>query len=318
MSADQVWWQVRFAVPAEMAEAVAWVLAEEFDLAVEVRDETTMSKASEPVKLDEGEAPLAERVAGAGAGGAGDEAGQSVVVIGLPAAPPADLDATITHCLARLGLGRAQVQTRRRTDNTWREGWKAFFRGARLSPRIAVHPPWEKSPADVPAAVVIDPGMAFGTGTHETTRGVIRVLDAVLAETGPTTVLDVGCGSGILAIAAALLGHRVVGVEIDPVALDNARENLERNGVGEQVELVEGSADSVVGRFGVVVANILAVVLIQIAPEIAARCLPGGVLVLSGMLANQVEAVQAAYRKFELVERSEEGDWVILRLRAPS
>lgn len=288
---ERPWWQVRFEVPAELADAAAWLLAEGLDLPVEVQDESTMHKA-----------------------GSADPA----VVIGLPSAPPEDIEARITAVLAQLGLPPAAVQTRRRTDNTWRDGWKAFFRGARLSERIAVHPPWERPPAAVPAAVVIDPGMAFGTGTHETTRGVIKALDDALAADPSTAVLDVGCGSAILAIAAALLGHRAVGVEIDGEALDNARRNIARNRVGDRVELVLGSADAVAERFGVVVANILASTLIEIASQIIARCAPGGALILSGVLAHQFDAVRAAYADFALVERRMEGEWVIAVLRAPA
>ncbi|MCB9536418.1 MAG: 50S ribosomal protein L11 methyltransferase [Myxococcales bacterium] len=160
--------------------------------------------------------------------------------------------------------------------------------------------------------MIIEPGMAFGTGTHETTRGVMRALDAHLPA-APATLLDVGCGSAILSIAAARLGHRAVGVEIDPVAVDNARHNLRLNGVEDRVELHVGSADAVEGRFPIVVANILAHILIELAPLIIERT--GDVLVLSGMLHGQVDAVRAAYAGLDEVERFEEGPWTVLVLR---
>lgn len=284
------WWQIRFEVPAELAGAVAWLLAEDLDLPVEVQDTTTLDKGT---------------------------AETSNIVVGLPQAPPLDLDARVGDCLARLGLPPVDVQTRRRDDTDWRDGWRAFFRGVRLSDRVAVHPPWEKPPKGVPAAVIIDPGLAFGTGTHETTRGVMRALDRVLAARfadAPTTLLDVGSGSAILSIAAAKLGHRAIGVEIDPVAVRNARANVERNRVGDDVELVEGSADAIVGRFDLVVANILATILIDIAESIIARCAPGGALILSGLLAPQRDAVLAAYPGFDLAAETTEGEWVILEL----
>lgn len=284
------WWQVRFEVPAEMADAAAWLLAQDLDVPVEVQDETTMARHG--------------------------DAASCAVVVGLPEAPAADIEARIAACLAQLGLPPAEVATRRSEDEGWKDGWKAFFRGAPLSARVGVHPPWEAPPAR-PVAVCIDPGLAFGTGTHETTRAVMRVLDDRLGDRPPLDVLDVGCGSGILSIAVAKLGHRAVGIEIDPVAAQNAVENVARNGVGDRVRLVVGSADAVEGRFPLVVANILAVILVEIAPQIAARCAPGGTLVLSGMLHEQVERVRAAYAGFALEARVDEGPWAVLVLRAP-
>lgn len=287
------WWRVRFEVPEALADAAAWLLAAELDVPVEVQDQSTMARHA--------------------------DAGTCAVVVGLPEEPPADIDARIAECLAQLGLPPAAVATRRSDDESWKDGWKAFFRGAPLSARFAVHPPWEAAP-DRPHGIVIDPGLAFGTGTHETTRGVMRALDEWLGDRPPLDLLDVGCGSGILSIAAALLGHRAVGVEIDPVALQNAVDNVARNGVGDRVELHAGSADlPALGdrRFPIVVANILAVILIDIAPQIMARCAPGGALLLSGMLHDQVERVRAAYAGFALEDHREEGPWAILRLRAP-
>jgi len=284
------WWKVRFEVPAQLADAAAWLLAQALDEPVEVQDGTTMARHG--------------------------DATHCAVVVGLPEEPPGDIDAQITGILGQLGLPPATVSTCRSDDESWKEGWKAFFRGAPLSDRVGVHPPWE-APPDRPVAVCIDPGMAFGTGTHETTRGVMQALDLELGDRDPLTMLDVGCGSGILAIAAAGLGHRVIGVEIDPVAVENARENVARNGVADRVELRVGSADGVEGTFPLVVANILARILVDIARPISARCAPGGTLILSGMLDGQVARVRAAYPEFELIDRRDEGPWVILRLRAP-
>lgn len=287
------WWSVRFAVPAPMAEAAAWLLAEALDVPVEVQDGSTMARHG--------------------------EADTCAVVVGLPQAPPADIDRQIAECLGRLGLPPTDIATRRTDDDTWKDGWKAFFRGASLSTRIAVHPPWE-APPPRPVTVAIDPGLAFGTGTHETTRGVMAALDDWLGERPPLELLDVGCGSAILSIAAAKLGHRAIGVEIDDVALQNARENVARNAVQARVTLHHGSADHPAldgRRFPLVLANILAVILVEIAPAIRARCAPGGALILSGMLVDQVERVRAAYPGFVVERRLEEGPWVILVLRAP-
>lgn len=284
------WWQVRFAVPAEMAEAAAWLLAERLDVPVEVQGDDTMLKA-------------------------GPE-GWSVVV-GLPQAPPHDIEAQITGCLGQLGLPPAAVHTRRSDDESWREGWRAFFRGGPLSPRVGVHPPWEDPPPR-PVAVCIEPGMAFGTGTHETTRAVMDLLDETLGDRPPLSVLDVGTGSAILAIAAARLGHRVVGVDTDAVALENAAENVARNGVADRVKLRVGSADAVDTRYPLVVANILARILVRIAPAVMARCAPGGELILSGMLTHQVDAVLEAHPGFVERARRVVGPWVAVVLKAPA
>lgn len=279
-------WRASFEVPAALADAAAWLLAEALDTPVEVQDATTMDKS--------------------------DAAEVHRVVVSFEAAPPDDLQAQVDACLADLGLAATAVRTQRHDEDTWKEGWKAFFRGQRLSPRVAVRPPWEADDPEAPVTVIIDPGLAFGTGTHETTRGVMRALDAHLPP-APSAVLDVGCGSAILSIAAARLGHRAVGVEIDPVAVQNARHNLKLNGVEDRVTLHVGSADAAAGRFPLVVANILAHILVELAPLIVDRV--GDVLILSGMLHGQVDAVRAAYAGLDEVERFEEGPWTVLVLR---
>ncbi len=275
------WWQVAVDVPAEHAEVVAWLVAEATGHAAEVQDGTTMSRAD-----------------------------GARVVLSLEAEPTDDLVGAVGEALRTAGAPEAPISTRRDDDDGWRDGWRAFFRAAVLSERIGVHPPWEAPPA-VAAPVQIDPGLAFGTGTHATTRGVARMLDRLLASRPGAALLDVGCGSGILSIAAKRLGHPATGVEIDPVALENARHNARLNGV--ELDLRVGSAADVEGRFPIVVANILATILVDIAPEVRARV--GGDLVLSGLLPSQESAVLAAYAPLEVVTREAEGEWVVLHLR---
>ncbi len=280
------WWQVAAAVPADLAEAVAYLLADRLGIAVEVQDAGT---------LIQGDAPETARV-----------------VIGLEAAPDEGLAQAFDEVLADLGLEGVVVQTRRRDDQDWRDGWKAFFKPLKLSDRFAVRPPWEPAMALVDHSIIIDPGMAFGTGQHVTTRVALAALDAILADRAPTTVLDVGTGTGILAIAAALLGHQAVGVDNDAVALENAAVNIAINGVADRVVLVVSETPNL-GVFPVVVSNIIAPVLIELAPAIAAST--GQDLVLSGLLESQEAAVQAAYPGFERHGRWQEGDWVVLHLR---
>jgi ribosomal protein L11 methyltransferase len=281
------WWQISFDLPdEEIAETLAGLLAAHTGAAVEVRDSTTMLKA---------------------------EPGTAQVVAGFGEPPPADLESVVTEWLETFGLPAVPVRTRRSEDESWREGWRAFFRGARVSDRIWVRPPWEAADPAADVTVVVDPGMAFGTGTHETTRGCLRMLEALLDPVPATPVLDVGCGSGILAIAAALFGAQAVGVDNDPDATDNAAHNVALNGVADRVRLVTGTVDDVPGRFDVIVANILAPVLIALAPELRARC--GRDLVLAGLLTKDEDAVCAAYPDFEKARRLTDGDWCILHLR---
>ncbi len=280
------WWQMSVDVPEDLADTLAALLAEHTGAAVEVRDATTMSKA----------AP-----------------GNAQVVAGMAEAPPADLESMVTEWLDFLGFPGAVVRTRRSEDESWREGWRAFFRGSRVADRIWVRPPWEAPDPQAAVTVVVDPGMAFGTGTHETTRGCLKMLEGLLDPPPATPVLDLGTGSGILAIAAALFGARAVGVDNDPDATDNARHNAALNGVEDRVEWITGTIDAVQGPFDVVVANILAHVLIELAPALTAVARRD--LVLAGLLEKDADAVVAAYPAFALVRRLAEGEWAILHLR---
>jgi ribosomal protein L11 methyltransferase len=179
-------------------------------------------------------------------------------------------------------------------DEDWSETWKRGLAPFAIG-RVFVRPSWTDAPAPPGSVeVVLDPGMAFGTGTHPTTALCLRALDRLLVERPGAAVLDVGTGSGLLAIAARKLGaKRAAGTENDPVALRVAGENAARNGV--EVALHLAAPEGVPGEFDVVVANILANTLAELAPAIAAKVAPGGALLLSGLLAGQEEGVRAAY-----------------------
>jgi ribosomal protein L11 methyltransferase len=205
-------------------------------------------------------------------------------------------------------------------DQDWGEAWKAGLAPAVVG-RVYVRPSWiDASPPPGTVEVVLDPGMAFGTGTHPTTRLCLEALGDLLAEAPGSDVLDVGTGSGLLAIAAKKLGaRRVAGTEEDALALRVAGENAGRNGV--VLELHLAPPDAVPGRFRVVVANILANTLVALAPAISSRLSPGGALLLAGILAGQEDEVEAAYEEAGLSrdrprERSE-GEWRLLAFRAP-
>jgi ribosomal protein L11 methyltransferase len=179
-------------------------------------------------------------------------------------------------------------------DADWGEEWKKGLDAFAVG-RVWVRPTWVKRPAPAGTVeVLLDPGMAFGTGTHPTTSLCLGALSDLLAARPGASVIDVGTGSGLLAIAAKKLGAgRVVGNDNDPIAVRVARENAEANGVA--LELTEASVEEIPGTFDLVVANILANTLVELAPALTAKLAPGGVLLLSGILSPQEEEVRGAY-----------------------
>jgi ribosomal protein L11 methyltransferase len=197
----------------------------------------------------------------------------------------------------------------------WKKGLTAFAVG-----RVFVRPSWIDATAPAGGAeVVLDPGMAFGTGTHPTTALCLEALDAALAARPGASALDVGTGSGLLAIAARKLGAgRVVATDNDPVAVRVAQENAARNGV--ELEVTGAEVSAVAGPFDLVVANILANTLVELAPALAGQVAPGGTLLLSGVLAAQEEQVRRAYRGKGLrpARGRYQGEWVLLAMRRPA
>jgi ribosomal protein L11 methyltransferase len=203
--------------------------------------------------------------------------------------------------------------------DAWRDAWKEHFRPFAITPSIVVRPPWEAY-AEKPGeqVLVLEPGRAFGTGLHETTSLVAGALEGHAAELAGKSVLDVGCGSGILALVAITLGASGArAVDTDPDAVEVTRENATRNGLDERVAADTASLDAIDERFPVVVANIEARVLVPMAPELGRLVTPGGLLVLSGILAPQKDEVRAAYARFALEDAPGKGEWVALVLRAP-
>ena len=206
-------------------------------------------------------------------------------------------------------------------DPDWRERWKRWFKGFTVSPRLGVRPPWEADPAGMEkgaVVVVIEPGMAFGTGQHETTHLCLEALDSLANRPDPPMrILDVGCGTGILSITAARLwGPEVYGIDVDEAALRCAVDNLEPNGVGALVTLSPTPLADVGERYPLVIANIIAPVLLALAEQLVAHVEPGGALWLSGILDAQVDEVTARYAALgaTVVDSSQRGEWVRLRL----
>jgi ribosomal protein L11 methyltransferase len=218
----------------------------------------------------------------------------------------------------------ARVEWRWQENEDWARTWKRGLQPRQVTDRIVVKPTWTEWEARGGEVVIdVDPQMAFGTGEHATTRGCLRLLDATLRP--GDRVLDVGSGSAILSIAAARLGAgEVVAVEFDPDANLNARENLEQNGVSDRVRIVEAMADppliAELGRFDLLLANILSGVIRPLLPAFRAALADGGRLIVSGILqAEHEEVVRDARAAGLRVEREDREDewWSALLLPEP-
>ncbi len=209
---------------------------------------------------------------------------------------PEDADTDSLRADLLHGLGLAQLpehRVERLGDRAWEREWLRDFRPMRFGRRLWVCPGDQGVPAADAVVIRLDPGLAFGTGTHATTALCLEWLDALDLRT--RTLLDVGCGSGVLAIAGLKLGCRAAtATDIDPQALLATRENARRNDVGSRLQIVESLAD-VDATFDVVVANILAGPLIDMADSIARRLAETGTLGMSGVLSTQVDDVLAAF-----------------------
>lgn len=194
-------------------------------------------------------------------------------------------------------------------DKDWEREWMDNFHPMRFGERLWICPSWRDVPDPTAVNVMLDPGLAFGTGTHPTTSLCLEWLDGIDLE--GKTVIDFGCGSGILAIAALKLGAaKAIGIDIDPQAITASRDNAERNGVSEHLSLYLAKDQPEELQADVVVANILAGPLRELAPMISVLPKSGGLLGLSGVLATQAEGVADAYRElFEIDPIAEKEEW---------
>jgi ribosomal protein L11 methyltransferase len=201
-------------------------------------------------------------------------------------------------------------------DDGWSAGWRAFFKPVVLA-RLLIVTPWMPAAVDGRERIVIDPGLAFGTGGHATTRLVLGLLERRAEERGlPAEVIDVGCGSGVLAIAAVKLGAaRALAIDIDPEAVTATRENAATNGVAGAVEARLGTAADVSGAWPLVLANIELAAFEACAADVAMLVAPGGEIYLSGLLEGQVEACAALFPGFAREASMIEDGWAALALR---
>ncbi len=227
------------------------------------------------------------------------------------------LEEALWHLRAIWPVGELGV--REVADADWASAWKEHYPTFRVGRRIVVRPTWladQPGPDDV--LIALDPGPAFGTGLHPTTRRCLELLEEVVRP--GDRVLDVGTGSGILALAAAGLGAgEVVAVDVDPTAVDTARANVAANGRAELIRVMVGSVDQAPAgaTYDVVVANIIARVLVELTPQLAARLAAGGTVIAAGIIADRASEVVDAFARVGLRARSYvDGDWISLRCQA--
>lgn len=205
-------------------------------------------------------------------------------------------------------------------DQDWATAWKSFFRPLVIG-RVVIKPTWEEfAPRPEQLVVELDPGMAFGTGNHPTTKMCLLALQRYLRP--GDVMIDVGTGSGILAIAAARLGaSKTAGIDIDPIAVKAARENVTANGVESAVGIVEGSSPAALGmRADLVVANIVAEAIMNMRGELRDALEPAGVLITSGIIDDRGEDVEASLKEIGMstLEVVRDGEWVTIVSRAGS
>lgn len=234
-----------------------------------------------------------------------------------PQENPAEAIAFLQERLTAAGIGYSIGTAACRMED-WINNWKKYFHPIEVGKKLLIQPSWEDLQDSRGRTVLhLEPGLAFGTGAHETTRLCMELLENFV--TPNAQVLDVGCGSGILSVAALLLGAKhATGVDIDALAVKTAVENATRNGVGDRFTGIHGSlTEKVNGQFDVVVANIVADVIIELTRDVAQFLKPGGVYLMSGIIDDrEPDVLQALAGRFAVFNRREERGWVALAARA--
>ena len=225
--------------------------------------------------------------------------------------PGTDLNSAINHSSASLGLSTRDWHADTLADQIWERVWMDDFQPRQIGERLWVCPSWLSPPQPDAVNILMDPGLAFGSGTHATTLLCLQWLEQHLLP--GSQLIDFGCGSGILAIAALRLGAaQAIGIDNDPQAIIASNDNARRNGVAERLQTALPK-DITPPPCELLIANILASPLKQLAPQLSALVKPGGHIVLSGILASQADEVAARYRdQFELDAIEQRQDWVRL------
>ena len=275
-----------------------------------------------------------------GLGAVVDPSKPAIVRAYLPGLDPAGVRRAIVEATTALGHLQAfglrpigELTTRLVRETDWAEAWKSHFPVLRVGRRLVIRPTWRRhrrQPGDV--VLSLDPGMAFGTGLHPTTRLCLAALETLADEGrlasgavvgGPARsarVLDVGCGSGILAIAAGKLGaHDLLGVDTDPIAVESTLANARLNGLTGRIRVRQGSVPTGERPFDLVLANLIASLLVQLAPDLRSELAPAGRILASGIFRDREGDVVGAFRAagLEIGRRWAEEDWVALEAMEP-
>ena len=218
-----------------------------------------------------------------------------------------------------INIGKGEVEVQEMKEEDWANTWKKYYKPFRIGKSIVIKPIWEEyEEKEGDLIVELDPGMAFGTGDHETTNMCIRALEKYVEK--DSTVFDVGCGSGILAIAAAKLGaKKAIGVELDPVAVESAKENVGYNNL-DNIEILEGNlAEVIEGKADIVVANILAEIICILTEDVRRVLKQGGYFITSGIIHDRVDMVVNKLEEcgFEVESVNKDGEWncIIAKLK---
>jgi ribosomal protein L11 methyltransferase len=300
------WTEICVTVPqrqAEMAEAVATMLA---DGGLYIEDYSDLeAEVAEIAHVDLIEKDLLDKP-------------RDQVILHLylePDRAPAELCAALEERLAAAGVAYTLSQHTIRQED-WQNGWRKYYHPMEIGRRLAIVPSWQEYETDR-IKLILDPGLAFGTGSHETTSLCLEALDGLVQ--GGERVLDIGTGSGILAIAALKLGAAAAeGVDIDPVAVRTAGENAKRNGVGEKLTVLVGDlSEKASGTYQIITANIVAAAIISLAPAVPALLAEGGTFIASGIIDTRKDEVIAALEStgLKVAEVREKRGWECLICR---
>jgi ribosomal protein L11 methyltransferase len=309
--------------PGPAASTGRWLeLAVEADIeAVEAVSEILSRMAPGGVSVEAGYDLVDE-----GLGARVDPTKPVVIRAYVPARDPAAAQRAVAEADAALGHLQAfglrpigALQTRFVDEADWASAWKDHFPVLRVGRRLVIRPSWRRHRRTAEEVVLnLDPGMAFGTGLHPTTRLCLAALEGLADARGSfdgARILDVGCGSGILSIAAARLGAgAVVALDVDPIAVEATIANARRNRLAGRIDTRQGSLPSGAGPFDLVLANLIASLLVELAPLLAGELRTGGRLLASGIFIDREAAVVESFEAagLETVARLQEGDWVAL------
>lgn len=300
------WIEIKLCVDGEAAEAVADLLQRYGHQGVSIEQDGIMPEA-----WDEGEVPPAEHL---------------IVRAYLPEderaeAAKQELETALGHMSLMYPMPRPEYRIVNEID--WADAWKSHYHPIRIGKHILIRPLWtEIAPQPGDIVIALDPGMAFGTGTHPSTQLCLEAIEDLI--TPGMKVLDLGCGSGILAIAAAKLGAvSILGLDIDPIAVKVAEENIQQNHTADRVTVQQGSLENLITsahRFDLIIVNILARIIIEMCSHGLGQIVrPGGLAIFSGIIEDQADEVENALHQagLEPYKRYHQHDWVGIVARRP-